>query len=787
MTDAVVFTNNATSRLGIPVPAASITITVETGTGVRFPAPGAGQFFPVIINDRRTNQFEIAYCTQRINDILTVTRAQEGTTAQDWLLGASVWSTATAGVFTTYFNYGYSQDEANARFVNVAGDVMTGALTLSGAPTIDLHAVTKLYADSHFVDVTGDIMTGPLVLPGSPTLPLQATTKGYVDALVGTITSLTEAPSDGNSYARRNLAWIQTITKATYDADAFALDARIDADELNISTLQTQMALRITDAPSNGNEYVRKNGAWSILGAAITDAPNDGQRYVRQSLAWTAYTPAVLLAQLLTVDGAGSGLDADLLDGVNSAAFALLAGPTFTGVPAAPTAAPGTNTTQLATTAFVTTSFLTIATAAATYAPLASPALTGNPTAPTAAPGDNDTSVATTAFVTAAAALKADLASPTFTGDPKAPTPATGDADTSIATTAMVQLAINAKALRYDVVQGLAAAPRAVARANTGLVIAPQARLSLSSNDAISVVDLTAQTTVRLWPFQGELVPVWSVTDGEFKTPVLAVIGLALDNNPAHTNYQGIDRNCDLFAFLNAGVLTLGSGPSWNVGAVAGSDVARGTGAGSTELELWHGLRVNKNLIAMKTDASAATVNVAAREATYIGTMRATADGQTEDSQAKRFLSNGYAVNRIRRHMVAADPTNSWSYAVATMRQANANVANQLDYVQGTDAESVDASVSVFATSTVASTLLVTAIGLDSTTAAAPGCIMTPDYWVGSADPACPRAEYRGNPGLGRHRLTWLEYSQASGIVTWYGDNNTPLLLQSGITGSVFA
>lgn len=34
--------------------------------------------------------------------------------------------------------------------------------------------------------------------------------------------------------------------------------------------------------------------------------------------------------------------------------FAMSAGPTFTGVPAAPTAAPGTNTTQLATTAFVT-------------------------------------------------------------------------------------------------------------------------------------------------------------------------------------------------------------------------------------------------------------------------------------------------------------------------------------------------------------------------------------------------------------------------------------------------
>lgn len=68
---------------------------------------------------------------------------------------------------------------------------------------------------------------------------------------------------------------------------------------------------------------------------------------------------------------------------------ASLTSPAFTGTPTAPTAAPGTNTTQIATTAFVATSF----------APLASPALTGDPTAPTATANDNDTSIATTAYV----------------------------------------------------------------------------------------------------------------------------------------------------------------------------------------------------------------------------------------------------------------------------------------------------------------------------------------------------------------------------------------------------
>ena len=105
------------------------------------------------------------------------------------------------------------------------------------------------------------------------------------------------------------------------------------------------------------------------------------------------------------------------------------ASPALTGTPTAPTAAAGTNTTQIATTAFVKAAVdaKTVPSASSTSpkmdgtatvgtetafargdhihptdtsrAPLASPALTGTPTAPTAASGTNTTQIATTAFV----------------------------------------------------------------------------------------------------------------------------------------------------------------------------------------------------------------------------------------------------------------------------------------------------------------------------------------------------------------------------------------------------
>lgn len=79
-----------------------------------------------------------------------------------------------------------------------------------------------------------------------------------------------------------------------------------------------------------------------------------------------------------------------------------LASPPLTGIPTAPTAAPGTNTTQVATTEFV----------AASFAPLDSPALTGVPTAPTAALGTNTNQVATMAALIAQAFTSALPAQP---------------------------------------------------------------------------------------------------------------------------------------------------------------------------------------------------------------------------------------------------------------------------------------------------------------------------------------------------------------------------------------
>jgi len=220
-----------------------------------------------------------------------------------------------------------------------------------------------------------------------------------------------------------------------------------------------------------------------------------------------------------------TGVVALTLADIIAAAGAPIAGPLFTGVPEAPTAAPGTTTTQLATCAFVQTAIT------AQAAPIASPAFTGIPTGPTANPGTNTAQLATTAFVAAAVlgsvatfngrsgnvlliandisgAGGAILASPAFTGAPTAPTAAPGTTTTQLATCAFVAAAIaaigsgvvsfngrsGAITLTTADVTGAGGAPLA-SPAFTGIPVGPTAALNTNTTQLATTAYVMAAIT----------------------------------------------------------------------------------------------------------------------------------------------------------------------------------------------------------------------------------------------------------------------------------------------------
>lgn len=94
---------------------------------------------------------------------------------------------------------GITQEQADARYVQLAGGTMTGDLNVLESPQSDTSAVSKSYAQGLFAGAvntanaakqtadaalpkSGGTMTGTLTLAGAPTAALDAATKQYVDS-----------------------------------------------------------------------------------------------------------------------------------------------------------------------------------------------------------------------------------------------------------------------------------------------------------------------------------------------------------------------------------------------------------------------------------------------------------------------------------------------------------------------------------------------------------------------------------------------------------------------------
>ena len=318
---------------------------------------------------------------------------------------------------------------------------------------------TKLNADLDAIDALFD--AGPAL----------KVTKGGTGAITATA-------------ARTNLGVAIGTNVQAWDADLDAIAALAGTSGLLRKTAANTWALETT--------------AYAPLAAptftGVPAAPTAAVDTNTTQLATTAFVVAQASATTPVVDGTatiGTSLRYARADHVHptDTSRAPLAAPTFTGVPAAPTAAVDTSTTQLATTAYVVAQAasatpLINGTAAVgtslryaradhvhptdtSRAPLASPSLTGTPLSTTAAVDTNTTQIATTAFVVAQASAttpvvdgtaaigtslryaradhvhptdtsRAPLASPGLTGTPTAPTAAVDTSTTQLATTAYV-------------------------------------------------------------------------------------------------------------------------------------------------------------------------------------------------------------------------------------------------------------------------------------------------------------------------------------------------------------
>jgi hypothetical protein len=222
---------------------------------------------------------------------------------------------------------------------------------------------------------------------------------------------------------------------------------------------------------------------------------------------------------------------------------------------------------------------------------------------------------------------------------------------------------------------------------STQIVTAPQGRITLTSGTAVPTADVSGATTVYYTPAVGRFVPIYNGSQFVM-TDMLAELSQATTDTTKSPAAIVSGSLYDVFVWSDSGTIRATRGPSWTAGAVAGSSTARGTGAGSTELQFINGIPVNKNAI---TNGPAATLG------TYVGTIRSGATASIDLKFGTAAAGGGGATlgvwnayNQAPVVAIVRDTTSTWSYQSATARFADGSANNTVSFVKGLAVDPID-------------------------------------------------------------------------------------------------
>lgn len=267
-------------------------------------------------------------------------------------------------------------------------------------------------------------------------------------------------------------------------------------------------------------------------------------------------------------------------------------------------------------------------------------------------------------------------------------------------------------------------------------------RLSLSSSAAIPIVDIASGSTLYLTPYTSGRASVYNGRQW---------VGFNSSEISRALSGLTVDKNYDVFLYLN------GNTPAIELSSAWSNDQNR-----SQALTRQDGILVKS----------------ADRTRRYVGTIRTVSTSHAADSKAKRFVWNYY--NRVPRPLNVTESTDSWTYSGTSYRVANGVAANSFEFVAGDDVN-LRAIVNTVATAASTGWGCSVGIGIDSTSVNSAGLYGS----LTNASLYFPcSAEYNDFPGVGYHRVSWLEIS--GGItITWYGDVGFPAYNRYGLLGVI--
>ena len=200
---SVKFANNAFGTLNAGISNSATSLTLSSGQGARFPTLASGEYFYATLIDT-SNNLEVVKCTARSTDVLTITRAQESTTAQAFAIGDRVELRVTAAGLTDAANP-YDKDTSST------GSLALPVGTTAQQPTAaDTEGHIRYDSDDNIVYYSD----GTNWLKVSSTIPILSTVTGNL--VVSNSTTLTLA---GSGFLTANLVVTFTQSSDSIDED----------------------------------------------------------------------------------------------------------------------------------------------------------------------------------------------------------------------------------------------------------------------------------------------------------------------------------------------------------------------------------------------------------------------------------------------------------------------------------------------------------------------------------------------------------------------------------------
>lgn len=331
MADKILFANVVKSTLAAGISDVATSLTVQAGHGTKFPSPIAGEYFIVRLKDA-SNNYEIVHCTSRAVDVLTIVRGREGTVGRAFAAGDKLEIVVTKETLETFPQRGVAETiDGNKTF---SGQNTHSNLNIFSGKTQFSNGIGPDYKNNYglAISVAAKALTAALVgadgTNPSATNPVGITFRSAT-AAVGT--PVTRAVTGALSLVSPSGATHGFTASQTSYLYYYALD--------NAGTVEL--------AVSGSNQWDES----TLQSTTAIDANSDSASVLYSTTA-RAGVPIRYLGRVKIQTGAvpGEWDNEDTEVSVQALGFFNVE---LTGKPTAPTPSPASNSTEVATTAFV--------------------------------------------------------------------------------------------------------------------------------------------------------------------------------------------------------------------------------------------------------------------------------------------------------------------------------------------------------------------------------------------------------------------------------------------------